>query len=175
MDDLLRNNAYKILELFIQFPNKDFYLREIARKLRINHSTVLRYIKRLLELNLVKKKEEHLYPTYYANTENKNYLFYKQHYIQYDIINSGLIEKIQRKTLASSIVLFGSCAKGTFTEQSDIDLFVESEDQKLDLSTYEKQLKRHINLLFEPRIRNISEKLRHNIINGIVLYGFIKI
>lgn len=175
MDELFKNNAYRILEIFIEFPNEDFSVRGIARKLKLNHATVLKYVNDLLKLGLINKKEETLYPTYYANTENLKYKKYKQERIIFKINESGLINFIQKQTLASSIILFGSCAKGVFTEKSDIDIFVESEEQRLDIQKYERILNKKVNLLFESKINNLSKELRNNLINGIVLYGFIKI
>lgn len=175
MDEIFKNNPYRILEMFIEFPSEDFSVRGIARKLKLNHATVLRYVSDLLRLGLIKKKEETLYPTYYANTENSKYRLYKKNHIVFEINESGLVNFVQKQTLASSIILFGSCAKGVFTEKSDIDIFVESEEQRLDIRKYEKTLNRRINLLFEPKINHLSKELRNNLINGIVLYGFIKI
>ena len=71
--------------------------------------------------------------------------------------------------------MFGSCAKAAFTEKSDIDIFVEAKGSKLDIGLYEKKLNRKINLLFESNINNLSKELKNNIINGIILYGFVKI
>lgn len=175
MDDIFKNNGYKILELFIEKPNKDFSARGIARILKLNHATVLKYTKDLLRLGLIKKKEETLYPTYYANTENSKYKFYKKNQIVFKIKESRLIEYIQKQTFASVIILFGSCAKGVFTEKSDIDIFAEAKESKLEIKKYEKELGRKINLLFESNINNLSNELKNNIINGIILYGFIKI
>jgi len=175
MDEIFKNNIYRILELFIEFPNKDFSARGIARKLKLSHATVLNYIGDLMKLGLINKKEDTLYPTYYANAESQKYKFYKKDYIIFKITESGLVEYLQKHTLASSIVLFGSCAKGIFTENSDIDIFVESKEQKLDLKKYEKILNRKINILFEANLNNLSKELRNNIANGFVLYGLIKI
>jgi predicted nucleotidyltransferase len=175
MDNLFKNNAYMILELFIEQPSRDFSARGIARELRINHATVLKYLSSLLKSGLINKKEKTLYPVYYANSENSKYKLYKKEYIVSKITESGLVEFVQKQTLASSIILFGSCAKGAFTETSDIDIFVESKEQKLDIRKFESKLGRRINLLFEPDINNLSKELRNNIINGIILYGFIKI
>ena len=175
MDELFKNNTYKILELFIEFPAKDFSVRGLARNLKLSHATVLKYIADLEKLSLIKKKEATLYPTYFANTESQKYKFYKRNGLVFKINESGLIEYLQKETLPSTVILFGSGAKATFTEKSDIDIFVEANETKLDLTKYEKKLNRKINLLFEQNINNLSKELRNNIINGIVLYGFIKI
>ena len=175
MDELFKNNTYKILELFIEFPTKDFSVRGVARQLKLSHATVLKYIADLERISLIKKKEETLYPTYFANTQSQKYKFYKKNYLISKLIVSGIIDYIQKQALPSSIILFGSGAKATFTEKSDIDLFVESKEVKIDIAKYEKKLKRKINLLFEPSIHDLSKELRNNIINGVILYGFIRI
>ena len=175
MDELFKNNTYKILELFIEFPTTDFSVRGLARNLKRSHATVIKYIAYLEKLSLIKKKEVTLYPTYFANTESQKYKFYKKNWLIFKINESGLIDHIQKEALPSSIMLFGSGAKATFTEKSDIDIFVEANEEKLDLTKYEKKINRKINLLFEQNINNLSKELRNNIINGVVLYGFIKI
>ena len=175
MDELFKNNTYKILELFIEFPTKDFSIRGLARNLKLSHATVLKYIADLEKLGFIKKKEATLYPTYFANTESQKYKFYKRNWLIFKINESGLIDYIQKEALPSSIILFGSGAKATFTIKSDIDIFVEANETKLELTKFEKKLNHKINLLFEQNINHLSKELRNNIINGVVLYGFIKI
>ncbi len=172
MDELFKNNAYRILELFMEFPTRDFSIRGIARQLNISHATVLKYITELQ--GLVNKNDETLYPTYSANTQNKKYQFYKKNHTVWNLINSGIVDEIQKNCLPSSIILFGSAAKGTDTEKSDIDIFVESEETPINVSRYEKALKRKINLLFEKNPENLSKELRNNILNGTILYGFMR-
>lgn len=175
MDELFKNNTYRILELFIEFPTKDFSVRGLARELKLSHATILNYISDLQKLGFIKKKEATLYPTYFASTESQKYKFYKKNWLIFKLVETGLLEYIQKEALPSSIILFGSGAKAAFTENSDIDIFVEASEIKLDLAKYDKKLNRKINLLFEPNINNLSKELRNNIINGIILYGFIKI
>ncbi len=175
MDEILKNNTCRILELFIEFPAKDFSVRGLARELELSHATVLNHITGLLKLGFIKKKEETLYPTYFANAQSPKYRLYKKNWIVFKLAESGLIEHLWKQTQASSIILFGSCAKGEFRESSDIDLFVEAEETKISLSSYEKLLHKKINLLFEPSINDLSEGLKNNIINGIILYGFLKV
>jgi predicted nucleotidyltransferase len=175
MDELFKNNNYRILELFIEYPIKEFSVRGIARNLNLSHATVINYIDGLVNLEVIKKKNETLYPTYYANIENPKFIWYKRNYIVYKIMNSGLVGYIYDKTLASSIILFGSCAKGVFTEKSDVDIFVEANQHNFELREYEKKLGRAINLIYEPNINTLSKELRNNIINGVILYGFVNL
>ena len=78
MDELFKNNAYKILEIFIESPGKNFSVRGIARALKINHATVLKYVADLKKGGFIKTNDNTLYPTFYANTENENYKLYKK-------------------------------------------------------------------------------------------------
>ncbi|MBU1622807.1 MAG: hypothetical protein KJ597_04495, partial [Nanoarchaeota archaeon] len=73
MEEIFKNNTYRILEPFIEFPTKDFSVRGIGRHLKLSHATVLKYISDLERLEFIKKKEETLYPTYFANTQNQKY------------------------------------------------------------------------------------------------------
>ena len=75
----------------------------------------------------------------------------------------------------SSIILFGSYARDDYTENSDIDLFVDSEKRKkINLSKFEKKLARGIHLIVSS-FRNLPSELRSNVINGVILYGVIEI
>lgn len=158
----------------MDFPNKDFSIRGIARDLKISHATVIKHIADLKKTKLIKEKDETLYVTYYANAENDKFKFYKKNKIIFDITNTGLIEFIKKQALPSSIILFGSCTKGTYTEKSDIDIFVEADKKNLIISEFEKKINRDINILFEKKINNLSKELKNNILNGIILHGFIR-
>ncbi len=156
-------------------PERDFSARGISRELHMSHATVLNHIMVLRKLDLIHQKNKTLYPTYYANTESKVLKFHKKNAIVFLLEQSGLIEAIREATLPSSVILFGSCAKGVYTKGSDIDIFVEAKEATIDVSKYERKLKRKINLLFESSISSLSRELRNNIINGKILHGFIKI
>ena len=87
---------------------------------------------------------------------------------------SGLIEYLEEKLFPKVIVLFGSYRKGEDMIDSDIDLFVECKKEELNLSLFEKKLKRKIQLHFKEDFNSFPKELKNNIINGIVLYGFLE-
>ena len=70
------------------------------------------------------------------------------------------------------VILFGSCAKGEYNKDSDIDIFVQGEGS-LDLSKF--KLKHKVNIFYEHDINKLSVELRNNIINGIILYGVLRL
>ena len=86
-----------------------------------------------------------------------------------------LIRNIAEKTRPNCIILFGSGAKGEDTEKSDIDLFVQAKRQKIKTDKAKNNLNRKINLLFEPKIKNLNKEFINNLSNGIVVYGFLEV
>lgn len=52
---------------------------------------------------------------------------------------------------------------------------MEASETKIDLAKYDSKLNRKINLLCEQNVNHLSKEFRNNLINGVVLYGFIKI
>jgi len=168
MDTIFKNNAYRIIELFM-LKDKEYSLRGIGRALGVSHATAIKYIKEIEKLGLVRKKES-IYPTYIGTDKLR---YYKQEHMVFSL--RELTSYLKTKTLASSIVLFGSCARGDYNQDSDVDIFVESEEVSLELKVFEKKIGRKINVLFEPKINDLSQELKNNILNGQVLYGFIRI
>ena len=77
--------------------------------------------------------------------------------------------------MPDTIVLFGSASKGEDIQTSDVDIYVQSSEKKINLETYEKHLNRKINLFFEENFLKLSKELKNNIINGIKLSGYLKI
>ena len=64
------------------------------------------------------------------------------------LLESNLIKYIQEKLMPKSIVLFGSYSRGEDLEESDIDLFVECKKENIDVSGFERKLKRRIQMHF---------------------------
>ena len=70
--------------------------------------------------------------------------------------------------------MFGSYQKGEDVEDSDIDLFIECKKEELDIKIFEKKLGRNIELHFNENFTSYPKELKNNIINGIVLSGFLE-
>ena len=93
-----------------------------------------------------------------------------------EIFTSGLHRYLNEKLGENSCILFGSCARGDYYEDSDIDMLVQSKKIRLDLSEYEKKLKRKINLFFEERWQSLNEGMKTGLLNdGISINGRLKL
>ena len=172
---MLHEKKLKIMELFFEEPTKNFQLREIGRITHIAVTSVKKYLKELVKENLIIMDNSTLYISYIANESNLMFRLYKQQTMIVKIYSSGLINYLSDETLPKCIILFGSVCKGEYTKKSDIDLFIQSSEKLLNLKRFEKKLSHKINILFEDKLSNLNKELSNNLINGIVLNGYVKL
>ncbi len=168
------SNEHKIVRLFFDRPTKQFQLREISRMLNLGLPSVINHVKILEKENLVKKMKVSVYPSYCANASYR-FKLYKRSDMLLRIAESGLIGYIYDKLLPDVIVLFGSASRGEDIESSDIDLFVMAKEGDVDLASFEKKFNRKINLFFEEKLKDVPKEILNNVINGIVLKGYLKV
>lgn len=167
-------NRYRILRLFFDRPNKKFQLRELERESGISLPSVRNHIKALEEGNFVEGVESGVYKGYKLD-DSRRVRAYKRNDLLVRLEETGLIDDIEKKCRPNCIVLFGSAVEGKDDERGDVDIFVQSREKKVKLAKYEKELKRRVNLLFEPDIGNLEEELINSLANGITLRGFLKV
>ncbi len=171
---LQKYNTYKILQLFFDYPMRPFQLREMSRLTKIGLPSVRNHIRKLEKLGFVKRKKGSVYEAYMADRNDK-FTTYKRNDTLTRLYESKIIEFIADKVLPNTIVLFGSASRGEDIETSDIDLFVQAKEEEINLREFESDLKRKVNILFESDIKDIPNELMNNIINGIVIYGYLKV
>lgn len=163
-----------IFSYLTKVPHTFHYEREIARAVRASVGATNQTLKILLGLGVVtreKKGQLYLYRLLPENPLVKEFRKFE------NILDLGpLVLKISE--ICNKVVLYGSCAAGTDTLESDIDLFIisrEKERMLREIRKYGKNLNREI----KPFIVTIEEylKLRRNkepvieeIDLGIVLY-----
>lgn len=176
---LKKDNIYKVLELFFDDPLTEgigYQLREISRKIKLAPKSVKLYLEELEKESLIIKKKHriHQYPVYYANRDDNYFKFLRRLNIIQRIKESGLLDYLDEKCMPDVIVLFGSASKGEDVKDSDIDLFLQCKEKKMDLTKFEKELNRKISLFFENDFYKLSKELKQNIINGTKLKGYLR-
>ncbi|MBU0958296.1 MAG: nucleotidyltransferase domain-containing protein [Nanoarchaeota archaeon] len=129
----------KVLELFVNNPYEEFYLREIARKLNINPNTAQRFLNYFLSENLVVESKKANLRYFKANIDDVVFRHIKKTYSIKKIMNSGLIDYLKNEEF-NHVVLFGSVAKGENELKSDMDILCIGNKKKLDLEKYYKKL-----------------------------------
>ncbi len=159
-------------------PYEKYYLREAARLRNMSPMTLKRSLELLLKSKLIRKEKTKNQILYSANTQNLAFRHLKISRSLSWLEDKNLIEFLKRRIHGiSSIVLYGSYAKGEDDKKSDIDVMVISPAKKDLLPELDKLLGKEVNLsVFSPA--EWSRQAKSNkafyldvITEGIVLYG----
>jgi len=118
-----------VLSLLVKFSDQDFYEREVARKLGVSSGSANRALNELFSSRVITRRREGKMYFYSIDFSNTAVIEFKK------MINLMLVEPLveELKKMSNRIVLYGSCALGTDTSESDLDLFVVS-NSKEDVS-----------------------------------------
>ncbi len=113
----------KVLGLFMRNPYERYYLREAARTLKTSPMTVKRALDMLMGERLLVREEFKDLLLYKANMESPAFRHMKAAYNLAWLEGKGVVDYLKdRLPGMSSLVLYGSLAKGENDEKSDIDL-----------------------------------------------------
>lgn len=147
----------KVLTYLSRSPNSEFYVREIAKDLDESLGGCHKVLKKLFEMALIEKRKSGRNLYYKIRNDNPSIKFFKI------FMNIQELNKIkdQIKDNCRKIVLFGSCAAGTDTMESDIDLLIITDGKK------------QVQLLLKNQYIN-SRQLRPIIVNSHELLTFKK-
>jgi len=136
----------EIIKYFLDNPYSEVYLRELAKKIHLSPFAVKKYADILVKKAIISEEKKANLRIFKANTGS---LFYKHLKIAYNIQkieDSGLISKLRGIPNVSSLVLFGSTAKGQDDSKSDIDMVVIGKRERINLNSEERKLNKEINL-----------------------------
>lgn len=172
-----KNIRQEIIEYFFLNPTAKLRVREIERTLKLPLPSVIRYCKELEKEDILSTIKTGSVSFYTANRMSEKYLLEKKFFNIKRLYESGIIEYLKIELSNPAVVLFGSFARGEDTEESDIDLYVETPSNKeLYLEKFEKILKRKIQALKHKNLHEIQNiHLSNNIVNGILLNGFVEV
>jgi len=159
---------HNVLELYFENPGKRFSVREISKRVGVPSSSVQRYLQELKKKGLVSEDNGAGSGSYFK--------FLKSFSIVNKMYEYGLIDYLKSELNPSVIIVFGSVQKGEYDNESDIDVFVEtSVKKKLDLKDFEKKLGHGVQLVIEGDIDKLHKNLYNNVVNGIKLYGSLRV
>jgi predicted nucleotidyltransferase len=173
-------NKYKVMKVFFYNPlpkGIGFQLREISRKIKLAPKSVSIYLKALEKEGLILKGKHRFlnYPIYYANRDSEMFKLYKKLDMIVSMKETGLLDYLYDNLMPEVIILFGSASKGEDTAESDVDLFVQSRETKLELKKFESLLNRRISIFFSKDFKSLSKELKNNVLNGVILKGYLKV
>lgn len=171
----IKSIKQKIKEYFFINPTSKLRVRQIERLLEVPLPSVIRYSKELEKESILKSINISGVNMYAADRASKKFLLQKKLFNIFRLYDSGLVEFIAEELGNPAIMIFGSYSKGEDAENSDIDIYIETHSKaKIDLKKFEKKLNRKIHAFYYKNIGAVENKeLANNILNGIVLNGYI--
>ncbi len=159
-----------VLEIFFKEPINIHFIREIGRRIQLAQTSVRNHIQDLERKKLIVKKSAKPFNGFVANRENEEFLFYKQTYNFYSLLE--LKKSIVNALHPRAIIVFGSYSRGEDVEESDIDILVITKVKKeIEIKNLEKKMSRKINLLYIDSLEKLEEPIKDNVLNGWVIYG----
>jgi len=167
----------RIKEYFFENPSARLRVRQIERAVNVPLPSVIRYTKELEKEEILESTKIAGVKLFLANRVSENYKIEKKYYNLKKIQISGLVKFLREEFSNPVIVLFGSFAKAEDIEKSDIDIYIETQKkEKFNLDKFEGLLNKTIQIFNFSNIKKIPNKhLANNIINGIVLNGFLEV
>ena len=176
MNNPFRYPGLRILIVFFNEPYRDFHLRQIAKLANVSSSTAKRFLDFYSENTLLVKSRRANLVLFKANLENHGFRYMKLSYFMMTV--QPLIASLKKTHPTSSIVLYGSCARGEDDPESDIDLLVIGrKTEQVDVSKFEKSVGRKITCLiytpqeWEEKAQKDKAFYERILVDGIVLHG----
>lgn len=176
----VQTGAQRVLEVLFRFPDKEFSLSDLASEAKVakaNIGLILDNLSNLVEITKLSSIWR-----IKANQQNWDFIRAKIVYNLNFVYQSGLVEFLNDYFKnPRAIILFGSFRKGEDISTSDIDIAIETDENKeheamglRELNEFEKSIGRKIQIHLFNR-NKIDTNVFNNIANGIVLLGFLEV
>jgi predicted nucleotidyltransferase len=164
------------MEAVLELARKPVHVREIARRIRSSPATVARLMDRMLKENAVDHQMQGRNKVFFLkdNLQARNTLYSAERYKLAKLVAKypelGIILDDTAKAAAGKmVVLFGSYAKFSARQDSDIDIYVSTEDRRVKASVEGVNSRISVKIgrfdISSPLIREIVKD--HVIIRGI--------
>jgi predicted nucleotidyltransferase len=164
-----------VLEFFLENSLNEYHEREIVRRTGVSKGSAGKILKLLTNFGFLTRTEKGRLAIYRLN---QNEATVRQFKVLISVFTlKTLTDKL--KVNSKRIMLFGSCALGTDTKESDIDLLVVS-DKKEEvgkaISEFNKKNSRRVSPITVDmneyiRLKREDKPLYENIERGITLWG----
>lgn len=186
MVDKTTDNKLRIISLYISSYTAQYHVRWMAKLTRKSHVTLLLHLKelkkdRVLVTRILGKNK--VYSLNFDNIITKSYLHLAEtvkaiSYLEEIFLIKKIATEIFSLKLRGTFILFGSYAKKTFKEDSDIDIFYIGEIKEKEIQEIKKIGKTYGKMInikksainnFESGIRNKDPLITEIIKNHILL------
>ena len=126
-----------LYNIILNLIKKDNHLRQIAKDLDVNHMTVKRALDTLVKENVLDVREEgrNNVFSFKKNLRARKYTYNAENYKMIMLFRSypelePIISEILNESKSSLVILFGSFAKFSSGKDSDIDIYIDTNNIK---------------------------------------------
>lgn len=122
---IVKTVSQKVLFFLAKYSDREFYERQVARKLDISYGSANAALNELYSAGSIRRRQAGRMFFYSIDNGNPAIKELKK------IINLFLVEPLvnKLKKIASGIIVYGDCAHGLDTSNSELNLFVVAEDR----------------------------------------------
>ncbi len=142
MKQIKINYQYEILLALLK---KESHGRELAKRLNTSLTRIQTNLNQLKDMNILDYKTQGKNHIYFLkkNLISKSYIINAENYkLAKLLVKNPELSPLFKKIIKNNnlVILFGSYAKGTNKKDSDIDIYIDTTDQKIkkELETYNK-------------------------------------
>ena len=172
--DFLKPTTLKVLEFFFAHPTAECHEREVLRGTGISKGSANKILRELAALSILRRAEKGRMVFYRLNTGDP---FVRQLKVLWNVWALRPFVERLRET-ARKVLLFGSSAEGTDVPESDIDVFILTDDRetaKKTVSAFNRRNERPLAPIIADleefaRIRREDRPLFERIDRGLVLW-----
>ena len=148
---LFSSTRAELLGLFFNNPDDKFYLREIARHIGKDAAGIKRELDKLVKIGLLSKEKRGVQKYYFANKSSPIFSEMKGLIFKTTGIQGAMKASLSRLKGVKTSFIYGSYAKGSEKEDSNINLMVIGQANITELNDMvmglEEKLKREIDYL----------------------------
>lgn len=165
----MTENTLQVLSLFTNDFNKEYYIREVERLLKISPRTAQLILEDLEDKGIIESKTKGKIKTFKLNPSEftKRYLVFVEQYkaiafLEEKLLIKEIIEKITPHIKGIGII-FGSYVKGLEKDDSDLDIFIAGSYKKEEINKVSKTFGIDISIKCYP-IRTFEKNIAKDIL-----------
>ncbi|MBM3308635.1 MAG: winged helix-turn-helix transcriptional regulator [Candidatus Altiarchaeales archaeon] len=173
--NLFSRSGTRLLRLLARNPSKSMYEREISKEAGVSVGSTNQHLREFAKQGIVHVEQKGRMNFYCINLDNP---VVRQLKITFNTLElEPLVERI--KDHSTRITLFGSCAEGTDTEDSDVDLLIlakEKEKVRAEVSKFSPKIERKVSAIIVNtdefmKLKKEDKPLYERISRGIDLWN----
>ena len=174
----ITENNLQVLSLFTNGFDKDYYIREVERILKISPRTAQLVLEDLEYKGIVESKTRGKIKSYKLkiNELSKRYLAFVEQYKTISFMEKNLLVKEVIEKISPFIegigIIFGSYAKATSNKESDLDIFIAGKYEREEIKKVSRNLGIEISVKCYP-LKTFEKNLTQDILIKEVLKNHI--